>query len=94
MHGSRPSADSAWRDFLLSGVQYDGFDPVDGGGRAGRVVAGSGGDPAAIRRLLPLRAAAGAARRWPVEGRAGCAWRAAGAGAVAVSSVQRAEEPQ
>ena len=47
---------------------------------------------AAIQRPLPLRAAAGAARGQPVEGRAGCALRAAGAGAAAESSVERAGE--
>ena len=48
MHGSRPSADCAWLDFWCSGVQDGGFDKVDGGGRAGGVAAGNGGDPAAI----------------------------------------------
>ena len=89
---SRPSTDSAWQDFLCRGVQHGAFDLKDGRGRAGGGAAGCGGAVAASERLLPLRAAAGAARGWPSERQAGRAWRAAGAGGAAGQSVERASE--
>ena len=89
---SRPSTDSAWQDFLCRGLQHGAFDLKDGRGRASGVAAGSGGAMAASERLLPLRAAAGAARGWPFDGQAGRAWRVAGAGGAAGRSVKRAWE--
>ena len=89
---SRPSTDSAWQGFLCPAQQDTSIHPMDGGGRAGGGAAGSGGAAAVIQRLLPLRAAAGAARGWPVEGQVGRAWRAAGAGSAAWRPVGRAGE--
>ena len=89
---SCPPADSVWPRFTCPCTQDGAFDREDGRGRAGGGAAGCGGAVAASERLLPLRAAAGVARGWPVEGQAGRALRAAGAGAAAESSVERAEE--
>ena len=89
---SRPSTDSAWQDFLCRGLQHGAFDLKDGRGRASGVAAGSGGAMAASERLLPLRAAAGAARGWPFDGQAGRAWRVAGAGGAAGQPVECAWE--
>ena len=89
---SCPPADSVWPRFTCPCTQDGAFDREDGRGRAGGGAAGCGGAVAASERLLPLRAAAGVARGWPVEGQAGRALRAAGAGAAAESSVKSAEE--
>ena len=39
---------NSWQGFMCPGAQDGAFDPVDGGGRVSGVVAGCGGDPAAI----------------------------------------------
>jgi hypothetical protein len=67
------------------------MDLKDGYGRVGGSTAGYGGAASAIWRLLPPSAAAGMVQGWPVEGQAGCAWRAAGAGAAARRSAERTE---
>ena len=89
---SQPSTDSAWQDFSCFGVEDGCFQPVDGSGRACGSAARCCGETAAIWRLLPPRAAAGRMQGWPVDGQAGQPWRAAGAGAAARRSAERAEE--
>ena len=77
---SCPPADSAWPGFSCPCTQDGAIHHKDGRGRAGGGAAGCGGAVAASERLLPLRAAAGAARGQPSDRQAGRAWRAAGAG--------------
>ena len=89
---SCPSTDSVWPGFSCPCTQDGAIHHKDGRGRAGGGAAGCGGAVAASERLLPLRAAAGAARGWPSERQAGRAWRAAGAGGAAGWSVERAGE--